>query len=136
MTCSPLTDQPDKIGLLATLQAGLEDSRTEEEVQELTTALKLLIYRSGGIKEAREGREEKATQMVFKDENEIPCEVMVNPTGSISEGAKLYYAKQDRLQQAQLSPRSKQLKVTADSTFITAAVTKQVPSCAHKVSLQ
>ena len=64
----------------------MEDSRTEHEVQELETALKLLIYRFGGIKEARELREEKASQMVFKDENEIPYEVMVNPTGSISEG--------------------------------------------------
>lgn len=114
----------------------MDDCRTEEEVQELTAALRLLIYRSGGIKEARESREEKATQMVFKDENEIPREVMVNPTGSISEGAKLYYAKQDRLKQAQLSPGSKQLGVTANSTFITAGVTQQVPSCAHKVSHQ
>lgn len=116
-------------------RAGLDDCRTEEEVQELTAALRLLIYRSGGIKEARESREEKATQMVFKDENEIPREVMVNPTGSISEGAKLYYAKQDRLKQAQLSPGSKQLGVTANSTFITAGVTQQVPSCAHKALL-
>ena len=113
----------------------MEGSRTEQEVQELETALKLLIYRFGGIKEARELREEKASQMVFKDENEIPYEVMVNPTGSISEGAKLYYAKQDRLNQAQLSPRSKQLTISADSKFITDAVTKQVPSCARKVSL-
>ena len=62
-------------------------------------------------------------------------EVMVNSTGSISEGAKMYYAKQDRLEHAQLSPRSRQLAVWADAAFINAEVTRQLPSHAQKVSL-
>lgn len=43
--------------------------------------------------------------MVFKDEDEIPYEIMVNNTGSTEGGALMWYAKQDKLVHEQLSPR-------------------------------
>lgn len=115
------------------LQAGLVGVRSEEEVQQLETALKLLIYRAGGIQEAARLRAIEAAQMVFRDENEIPYEVMVNSTGSIEGGALMWYAKQDKLAHEQLSPGSKKLAVWADAPFINAEVMKQLPIHAHKV---
>lgn len=111
----------------------LSDTRTLEEVQELEQALKSLIYRAGGIRKAKSSRSEEATQIVFRADEDIPYEVMVNPTGSVEAGAHAYLAKQEKLAHDQLDPRAKDLAVGAGFQLITPAIRQQLPSCVHKV---
>ncbi len=71
--------------------------------------------------------------MVFRAEEDIPYEVMVNPTGSVEAGAHVYLAKQEKLALDQLNPRAKDLAVRAGSQLITPAIRQQLPVCVHKV---
>ncbi|DBB16698.1 TPA: hypothetical protein ACH3X3_014944 [Trebouxia sp. C0006] len=114
-------------------KAALSDTRTLEQVQELEQALKTLIYRAGGIRKAKSSRSEQATQMVFSADEDIPYEVMVNPTGYVEAGAHAYLAKQEKLAHDQLDPTAKDLAVGAGSQLITPAIQQQLPSCVHKV---
>ncbi len=125
----PLSDE----SLPVSLQAGLSDTRTLEEVQELEQALKTLIYRAGGIRKAKSSRSKQATQMIFRADEDIPYEVMVNPTGSVEAGAHAYLAKQEKLALDQLNPTAKDLAVGAGSQLITPAIRQQLPLCVHKV---
>lgn len=114
-------------------QAGLSDTRTFTEVQELEQALKILIYRAGGIHKAKSARTQNATAMVFKQDVDIPIEVMVNPTGSIEAGAQQYFAQHESQELRQQSPRARGLAVWADAAIITPEIRKQLPSCTHRV---
>ncbi|DBA99962.1 TPA: hypothetical protein ACH3X1_013836 [Trebouxia sp. C0004] len=84
---------------------------------------------------AKSSRSEEATQMVFRADEDIPYEVMVNPTGCVEAGAHAYLAKQEKLAHDQLDPRVKGLAVGAGSQLISPAIRQQMPSCAHKALL-
>ena len=71
--------------------------------------------------------------MVFSADEDIPYEVMVNPTGYVEAGAHAYLAKQEKLAHDQLDPTAKDLAVGAGSQLITPAIQQQLPLCVHKV---
>ena len=52
--------------------------------------------------------------MVFRADEDIPYQVMVNPTGSVEAGAHACLAKQQKLALDQLDPRAKDLAVGLD----------------------
>ncbi|KAA6429985.1 MAG: hypothetical protein FRX49_00416 [Trebouxia sp. A1-2] len=116
-------------------KAGLSDTRTLKQVQELEQALTMLIYRAGGIHKAKSSISEKATQMLLRADEDIPYEVMVNSTGSVEAGARSYLAKQEMLALDQLDPSAKRLAVGAGSQLITPAIRQELPLCVHKALL-
>ena len=115
------------------MQAELGNTRTVAEVEQLEEALKLLIYRNGNIKKAKNERSAKAFHMMMDMDQDIPAEVMPFCLHGVEAGFYKYYAHKDREAHEQLSPRSKGLTVWADAELITDQIKEQLPTCTHRV---
>lgn len=121
----------------ACVQSGLSTTRTVEEVKELEEALKVLIYRAGGIQKAKGQRHAKAFRSMMDcagEKRELPMELAGYCQHGVESGFYDYYRDQEREAMKHLTPKARSQVVWADAQFITAEVEQQLPSCIRKAS--
>ena len=115
------------------MQCGLSELRSFEEVKELEQALTTLIYRAGHIHIAKQSRRKKAYAMIWKENKDIPQEIMEMGADSIEAGSSTFFDKKDKEAYEQLSPKTKGLAIWSEAEFITPEVKEQLPSCTRRV---
>ncbi len=132
-TCSANHDLQQQQARSVNVQCGLSELRSFEEVKKLEQALTTLIYRAGHIHRAKHQRSQKAYAMIWKENRDIPQEIMEMGADSIEAGSLRFFANKDKEAYEQLSPKTKGLAIWAGADFITPEVKEQLPSCTHRV---
>ncbi len=86
-TCSANHDLQQQQARSVNVQCGLSELRSFEEVKKLEQALTTLIYRAGHIHRAKHQRSQKAYAMIWKENRDIPQEIMEMGADSIEAGS-------------------------------------------------
>ncbi len=115
------------------VQGGLSETRTFEEVRDLVQALKLLIDRAGGIRKARDERNQKASALIDMEDDRAAFGLYLSGNGSVKEGARQHIAQKEKQAHDLLSPKAKAVAIWADAEFITPEIRSQLPACMHRV---
>ena len=91
------------------------------------------MYRAGDIHKAKYGRSKKGYAIIWKENRDIPQEIMEMGADSIAAGLLRFFAKKDKEAYEQLSPKTKELAIWAGAEFMTPEVKEQLPSCTQRV---
>ena len=95
-TCSANHDLKQQQARSVNVQCGLSELRSFEEVKKLEQALTTLIYRAGHIHRAKHQRSQKAYAMIWKENRDIPQEIMEMGADSIEAGSLRLFANKDK----------------------------------------
>lgn len=98
-------------------------------------ALKLLIDRAGGIRKARNERNEKASALIDMEDDRAAFDLYLSGNGSVKEGARQHIAQKEKQAHDHLSPKAKAVAIWADAEFITPEIRSQLPPCMHRALL-
>ena len=113
------------------VQAGLSETRTFEEVRDLVQALKFLIDRAGGIRKARDERNQTASALIDMEDDRAAFGLYLSGNGSVMEGTRWHVAQKEKQAHDLLSPKAKAVAIWADAEFITPDIRSQLPACMH-----